>query len=440
MLINTLQYFAGCLFLMYFCNKNTNMRYYNPNSSVVERDHDVIYIRKLNHSRVVSEFIKAINDGQKKGYDDFQINFSEIDAAFPNAVTPIAGILEHLKENSISFDFDGTPQIIIQNKMLKPAFYIKSPQSETNRILNKVWKFSTSDDVAKLVDTYIDELQKCDRFHKGMLDSVEWALNEVMDNVIQHSDSSHGYVMGQLHTNRKYIAFTIFDTGQGIYNSLRQSVHAPRNTIDAITLAIKEEVTRDKKIGQGNGLYGLHSIIKQGKRRLVITSGTGSYMYNNGDVKTFDRIPQLSKISPCTIVDFQLDYSVDLSLDKALVFRGKQYNIINLRIENLEDEQGNIVYKIKEHAEGTGTREAAIRVKNEIFNILQTKPKIIILDFEGVAVVSSSFADELIAKLLLELGLFQFNNIIRLKGLDNSQQNILQRSVIQRLLEEFNHK
>lgn len=258
--------------------------------------------------------------------------------------------------------------------------------------------------------------------------------------VIQHSDSSHGYVMGQLHTNRKYIAFTIFDTGQGIYNSLRQSVHAPRNTIDAITLAIKEEVTRDKKIGQGNGLYGLHSIIKQGKGRLVITSGTGSYMYNNGDVKTFDRIPQLSKISPCTIVDFQLDYSVDLSLDKALVFRGKQYNIINLRIENLEDEQGNIVYKIKEHAEGTGTREAAIRVKNEIFNILQTKPKIIILDFEGVAVVSSSFADELIAKLLLELGLFQFNNIIRLKGLDNSQQNILQRSVIQRLLEEFNHK
>lgn len=416
------------------------MRYYNPNFSVVERDQDVIYIRQLNHSRVVSKFIKAIKDGQKKGYYDFQIDFSEIDAAFPNAVTPIAGILEYLKENSISFDFDGVPQIIIQNKMLKPAFYIKSPQSEANHILNKVWKFSTSDDVAKLVDTYIDELQKCDRFHKGMLDSVEWALNEVMDNVIQHSDSSHGYVMGQLHTNRKYIVFTIFDTGQGIYNSLRQSVHAPRNTIDAITLAIKEEVTRDKKIGQGNGLYGLHSIIKQGKGRLVITSGTGSYMYNNGDVKTFDRIPQLSKISPCTIVDFQLDYSVDLSLDKALVFRGKQYNIINLRIENLEDEQGNIVYKIKEHAEGTGTREAAIRVKNEIFNILQTKPKIIILDFEGVAVVSSSFADELIAKLLLELGLFQFNNIIRLKGLDNSQQNILQRSVIQRLLEEFNHK
>ena len=416
------------------------MRYCNSHSSVVEREQDIIYIRQLNHSRVVSDFIRAIHDGQKKGYDDFQINFSEVNAAFPNAVTPIAGILEYLKENGFSFDFDGVPHILIQNKMLEPSFYIKGVYGETNLILNKVWKFSISDDVAKLVDAYIDELQKCDRFHKGMLDSIEWALNEVMDNVIQHSNSNYGYVMGQLHTNRKYIAFTIFDTGQGIYNSLHQSVHAPRNTIDAITLAIKEEVTRDKKIGQGNGLYGLHSIIKQGKGRLVITSGNGSYMYNNANVKTFDRIPQLSKSSPCTIVDFQLDYSVDLSLDKALVFRGKQYNIVNIRIENLEDEQGNIIYKIKEHAEGTGTRESAIRVKNEIFNILQVKPKIIILDFEGVAVISSSFADELIAKLLLELGLFQFNNIIRLKGLDNSQQNILQRSVIQRLLEEFNSK
>ena len=52
--------------------------------------------------------------------------------------------------------------------------------------------------------------------------------------------------------------------------------------------------------------------------------------------------------------------------------------------------------------------------------------------------MSSSFADELIAKLLLELGLFQFNNLIKLRGLDVEQQNILQRSVIQRLVDTLN--
>ncbi len=243
--------------------------------------------------------------------------------------------------------------------------------------------------------------------------------------------------MGQLHTTRKYLAFTIFDSGQGIYKSLRSSSdHAPRNDIDAITLAIKEEVTRDKSIGQGNGLFGLHSIIKQGKGRLVITSGRGSYMYEGGQTKTFNSIPYFWN-APGAIIDFQLDYSKDLSLDKALAFRGKQYDIVNVKVENLEDESGCIIYKIKDYAEGTGTRESAIRVKNEIFNILQTDPKKVIIDFEDVAVISSSFADELIAKLLLELGLFQFNNIVGIRGLDRSQQMILQRSVIQRLIEDF---
>lgn len=409
--------------------------YRNFNSSV-ERDADVIYINRLNHSRVVSDFIREINDGIRKGYDNFQVDFSKIDAAFPNAVVPIAGIIEYLsKEKGITFEFVGTPQILVHNHILKPTQL--DDKSRNFHIFNTVWKFTSSDEVYTIVRSFIDELSRNDRFYKGLLETVEWALYEVMDNVIQHSATTHGYIMGQLHTTRKYLAFTIFDSGQGIYRSLRSSsTHVPRNDIDAITLAIKEEVTRDKSIGQGNGLYGLHSIIKQGMGRLVITSGRGSYMYESGQTKTFSSIPWFS-FAPGTIIDFQLDYSKDLSLDKALVFRGKQYEIVNIKVENLEDESGCLIYKIKDFAEGTGTRESAIRVKNEIFNILQTNPKKIIIDFKDVAVISSSFADELIAKLLLELGIFQFNNIIGIRGLDRSQQMILQRSVIQRLIEDF---
>lgn len=412
------------------------MSYYREFEPSVERDTDVICINRLDHARVVSDFIREINDGIKKGYDDFQIDFSKINSAFPNAVVPISGILEYLNfERGITFEFVGTPQILVHNHILKPTQFDEKVKSIN--IFNRVWKFSSSEDVYKIVRSFIDELSRTDRFHKGLLETVEWALYEVMDNVIQHSATTNGYVMGQLHTTRKYLAFTIFDSGQGIYRSLRSSSdHAPRNDLDAITLAIKEEVTRDKSIGQGNGLFGLHSIIKQGKGRLVITSGRGSYMYEGGLTKTFNSIPYFWN-APGTIIDFQLDYSKDLSLDKALVFRGKQYDIVNVKVENLEDESGCIIYKIKDYAEGTGTRESAVRVKNEIFNILQTDPKKVIIDFEDVAVISSSFADELIAKLLLELGLFQFNNIVGIRGLDRSQQMILQRSVIQRLIEDF---
>lgn len=136
-------------------------------------------------------------------------------------------------------------------------------------------------------------------------------------------------------------------------------------------------------------------------------------------------------------MEVQLKYSSDVSLDNALKFHGVPYQLTNLWLENLEDEIGEIHYVIKDHAEGTGTRPSALRVRNEILNILQDKPKKVVLDFSGVAVISSSFADELIAKLLTQLGLYQFNQIIRLIGLDFSQQNILHRSVVQRMLEDY---
>lgn len=106
----------------------------------------------------------------------------------------------------------------------------------------------------------------------------------------------------------------------------------------------------------------------------------------------------------------------------------------------MEDDYGKIVYRIKDRAEGTGTREAAIRVKNDIFNMLIERKQMIAVDFTGVEVMSSSFADELIAKMILEMGLFQFNLMIRLRGIDDSQQIILQKSVIQRLVESLNQK
>ena len=44
-----------------------------------------------------------------------------------------------------------------------------------------------------------------------------------MDNVLQHSDSGVGYIMGVLHKTTNYIMFSLFDNGQGIFNSLRDS-------------------------------------------------------------------------------------------------------------------------------------------------------------------------------------------------------------------------
>lgn len=402
---------------------------------LVERERDVIYIYGLNKAKAVSQFIKALKTGIKEGYDNFYIDIQNIEGAFPNTVVPISALLEIYRNDNIEFEYSTIPSALSVTRFDHPMLY----DGLSSHILNRVWKFSNSTEVSNIVDAYGIELRKEDRFPEGTISSLLWSLNEVMDNVLIHSDADVGYVMGQIHKSTKNIAFTVCDYGRGIFNSLRESsLHKPRTAIDAITLAIKEEVTRDARVGQGNGLFGLHSIINQGNGALEITSGGAAYKLSGGKTFLNEQLPMRSSKFPGTIVDFQLNYGNNISLVNALRFRGKDYSITDLYIESFDDERGHCYYSVKDHSDGTGTRESALRIKNEVVNLIRESHNPVILDFKEVAVISSSFADELIAKLLLELGLFQFNNLIILRGLNTQEQNILQRSVIQRLVDTLN--
>lgn len=401
----------------------------------VERENDVINIYNLNRAQAVSQFINAINSGIRAGYDNFLVDVSSIEGVFPNTVVPIAALIDSYKEEKVIFEYGRIPIALQSTNFNNPQFY----DGDSNHILSRVWVFSNSSEISDIVDAFGVELRKEDRFPEGTITSLMWSLNEVMDNVLIHSNSEYGYVMGQIHKSTKKIAFTVCDYGRGIYNSLRESqLHKPKSAIDAITLAIQEEVTRDRKVGQGNGLFGLHSIISQGNGTLEIVSSGASYKTMGGKTSTHNYLPKRSNNTPGTIVDFQINYGNNISLDNALKFRGKDYSITNLYIDGFDDDKGHNYYSVKDHSGGTGTRESALRIKNEIMNLIKESRKPVILDFKEVAVVSSSFADELIAKLLLELGLFQFNNLIILRGMNTQEQNILQRSVIQRLLDSLN--
>ena len=56
-----------------------------------------------------------------------------------------------------------------------------------------------------------------------------------------------GYMMGVFYKTTNCIMLSIFDNGLGIYNSLHESEYRPRNTINAISIAIQEGKTRDRK-------------------------------------------------------------------------------------------------------------------------------------------------------------------------------------------------
>ena len=103
-----------------------------------------------------------------------------------------------------------------------------------------------------------------------------------------------------------------------------------------------------------------------------------------------------------TIIDFQLDCTKEISISKAL----GGHEPVNIRLEDMETGNESIRYKMFEMSSGTGTRKSGERIRNDISNIIKETGKVIEIDFEGISVISSSFADELIGKLVLEYGFF----------------------------------
>ena len=88
--------------------------------------------------------------------------------------------------------------------------------------------------------------------------------------------------------------------------------------------------------------------------------------------------------------------------------------------------------------EGRGlrrTRVSGARIRNEVINLQTTTTRPVILDFDGVSIVSSSFADELIRKLIVYCGFVEFTQTIHLRNMNEAIQSIVQRSVTQRMAE-----
>lgn len=403
----------------------------NTTSDRVWRDGNVLTIPSLSSTFVVGNFIKAVYQASQDGYRDFILDFSKVQdgGVYPNVCVPLAGLLEYYQiDRHYSFQYKEVPNFLSITNTLKPLV-IEDNDQHRKSPLDIVWKFSNADEVFSLVNSYLDFVSKSARCQNGVIQGLEWCLNEIMDNVLQHANTTYGYVMGQIHSESQHIAICIYDCGQGIFNSLRNSVHTPTDTVDAITIALQEGITRDKSIGQGNGMWGLNNIVRSNSGLLNITSGSGFISIRADETKTSNQVPFLSSSNNCTTVDFQIDFDKGISIAEAL----GGHEPTNFRIENLEDEKNNLIYKLAEKTSGTGTRQSGVAIRNEVINISNQTTQVIVLDFNGVSLISSSFADEFIGKLVIEFGFVGFIQRFRLIGMNETIQAITNRSVYQRI-------
>jgi hypothetical protein len=76
-----------------------------------------------------------------------------------------------------------------------------------------------------------------------------------------------------------------------------------------------------------------------------------------------------------------------------------------------------VTFSFREYGQNLGTRPLWKRVREQLLPLIEQNERVV-LDFTGVDVVSNSFADECIAKLLLEMPLAELKSRTTFRGLN----------------------
>lgn len=356
-------------------------------------------------------------------------DFQDATGFYPSISVPAIAVIQHFRSRGVNVELANLSRLAEVMRLRNPMEASANNLSDLNEPLSRLWVYFDHQQANALTSAFMDCMRRKVECEAGVLEALEWCLYEVLDNVMQHSDSGAGYAMLQLHVKSKRLAVCVSDTGIGVQRSLASSkAFRPRTAFDALTMAVEEGVTRNKETNQGNGLFGLVKIIEQNGGKLDIRSGRGRMVLQGDRVRGANDQEFPGPDNHGTTVDFQLKVDKPVSIGSAL-----NYEPANLFLESLESSDGEHVIGIRDQAGGAGSRLAARELKTLIVNVLNDGIPRVVLDFEGQAVVSSSFADEVIGKMFAEMGFNGFNQRIKLANMNATVSTLVDRAIARRM-------
>jgi anti-sigma regulatory factor (Ser/Thr protein kinase) len=386
--------------------------------------------------------ISEIHHAKQAGFQEIILDFAECSAAFAPPMVALCVQIMRLRSEE-GFDFR---LILPTNYNLARLFrnadwahFIDPNQFDpigfkgTRQL--PATHFSTAAEQKHAVDRTVEVmLGAITNLDRDDLAAFEWSVNELTDNVLIHSGSPVGGLV-QVSTflkDKKCVEYIVADAGLGIPATLRPSHPELKTDVEALESAIREGVTRDRTNYQGNGLFGSFAVCSHSKGTFHLESGYGRLSYTPArklETKQ-EKVP-----FDGTLITAQLNFADPKLLAQALRFRGRQHTVsgtAELKYD-LED-RDDVLFVIKDEAASFGNRDAGTTVRNKLRNILQMFPaKLVIIDFSEVPLISSSFADEVIGKLFVQLGPLAFTQRFKFRGTSENIQQLIDRAITQRL-------
>jgi len=138
---------------------------------------------------------------------------------------------------------------------------------------------------------------------------------------------------------------------------------------------------------------------------------------------------------PGTLVCADIRTDSSFSIAEALGFAGSPHTPVDIIEMNYENSTGDVLLlELSKETTGFGNRPSGKQLRMKCANLLDAdKTKPILIDWSGIPVISSSFADEFMGKLFLELGPITFSARVRNQNMETLIKGLLDKAISQRL-------
>ncbi len=389
-------------------------------------------------TRPLASLHQAVQDA---GYQDVVLDFSACTAAFAGPMLALCAQVMNLRNSKIDIEVI-EPQDVKLARLFKNAnwlHFLSPRRSEPSAFIGytqvPATNFTNADEQQKAVNRIVNAiLGAIPDIERKELAALEWSVNEITDNVLNHAKSKIGGLVqvSTFQRARKRVEYIVADAGVGIPATLRETHPTFTSDADALDHAIREGVTRDKKVGQGNGLFGSYQICSHSKGFFQVESGHGKLLFTakDGLHVSSEKVPYEG-----TLVVAQIDFSVPGLLEEALKFGNKVHSPLDFVETHYEqDASEDVLFRMREESHSFGSRIAGAPIRNKLKNLARMCPEQkICIDFSGVPLVSSSFADEVLGKLFVEMGPLAFMQRFELRNIELTVKQLVDKAIAQRM-------
>lgn len=362
------------------------------------------------------------------------IDFKSTEIVYPNGIVPLIVFIKHYQNEGIDFviippvsvklnkliGFEGWFHAIDPNRFGEPSIF------GYNSLPLK--RFTDDDELNASVNAAIEVAIRNLNLAKSVPDAFEWTLNELAGNVLHHADIDEGYLQVNTFKGSGSLSLIVVDGGIGVPRSMRMRFTDLRNDRLALERALQKGVTSKPDFGQGNGLAGCVAIALASSGTFALTSGGARATVEQGRVAVRDFSPSVFG----TVVELQIPTTVEIDLPSTLGGHSPSGYIE----ERYATESNTIRLNLVECAPTFGNRITGEKVRTMIQNLLNSNPHgDIEIDFAGINVIASSFADEVFGKLFLLLGPLEFGSRIRYIGVNGTCKQIMDSAIQERAVQ-----